>query len=452
LSRAVFTRGSLLRHVLLMTGAGSASLIAMFGAELVDMYFLSLIGELELVAAVGYASTLSFFLVSVSIGLQIALGAMVARAEGGDSREQAGRVCAAALWFNGGAAVAMAAVTWSFLEPLLALLGANGTTLEMAVRYARISLVGLPVMVLAWSAVTALRALGDARRGMWSNLLGSLANVILDPIFIFYFGWGLEGAAAASVLSRIVVFLVAWRAMLFVHCLPRRIDLACFRAEVPRLLHIAVPAILTNLATPLGNSIVLRIMSQFGDSAVAGIAILGRVSPLAYAAVFALSGAIGPIIAQNAGAGRYDRVQGTIIAAAGFNAAYIAVVWLLLFLSADLLVSAFSASAEAAALIRFYCTFLVGAWFFNGMLFAANAAFNNLHAAHLATLFNFAKVLLGIVPGAWLGAAWFGAHGVIAGEAIGMVLFGALGLVAILLWIGRLARAERPPWQEAPAA
>ena len=71
-----------MRHVLVMTGASATGLIAMFAVDMVDMYFLTLLGEQELAAAVGFAGTLLFFLISVSIGLQIALGALVARSEG----------------------------------------------------------------------------------------------------------------------------------------------------------------------------------------------------------------------------------------------------------------------------------------------------------------------------------------------------------------------------------
>ncbi len=172
------------------------------------------------------------------------------------------------------------------------------------------------------------------------------------------------------------------------------------------LLKLATPAVLTNLATPIGGSFVLRTMSQFGDSAVAGAAIMGRITPVAFCAVFALSSAVGPIIGQNAGAGRYDRVRATLRDAMLFNALYVTLVWLLMWLLADLIVAAFSASELAAELIRFYCNFLVGAFVFNGALFVANASFNNLHHPHWATAFNFGRALLGTIPAVYFGAQW----------------------------------------------
>jgi putative MATE family efflux protein len=444
LSTAVFTRGSTLRHVLVMTGAGATGLLAMFGVDMVDMYFLTLLGEQELAAAVGFAGTLIFFLVSVSIGLQIALGALVARAEGAYRRDLAGRFCTSALLFNLLVSSLLTLVFWLNLRDLLAFLGASGQTLDYAVSYAGILLPNTPILMLGMASAAGIRALGDARRSMWATVLGSVVNAALDPLFIFTFGWGLEGAALASVAARWTLFGVAFWVLMFIHRLPRRISLAEFSADLAAIMKIAGPAVLTNLATPIGGAFVLRTMSQFGDSAVAGAAILGRITPVAYCAIFALSGAVGPIIGQNAGAGRYDRVRSTLANALAFNLIYVILVWLIMWLCADLIVSAFSASDQAAELILFYTHFLAGAFVFNGALFVCNASFNNLHRPHWATGFNFGRALLGTIPAVYFGAKWYGAKGVMAGEAFGALLFGLLAVVAAFGLVQRLALRHKP--------
>lgn len=287
---------------------------------------------------------------------------------------------------------------------------------------------------------------------MFATLYGAIANAVLDPLFIFHFGWGIEGAAWASVVSRFVVFTYAARVLFGVHRLPAPVCVETFRAKVPAILVIALPAVMTNLATPLGGSLVLRIMSEFGDGAVAAIAVMARIAPLAFAAVFAVSGAIGPIVGQNAGANRYDRVRQALLDASLFIAIYVAVVWLILWLCADLLIAGFTASTTAAELMRFYIKFLVGAFALNGLLFIANASFNNLGHAYLATLFNYAKVLLGIVPCAYIGAQLYGARGVMIGEALAMSVYGILGMLTALLLVRRLQRDYPPLAQESPEA
>lgn len=439
-AQAVFTRGSTMRHVLGMTAASAMGLLTMFGVDMVDMYFLTLLGEQELAAAVGFAGTLTFFLVAVSIGLQIALGALVARSEGARRRDLASRYCSSGLLFSFLTSVVISFFGWLYLRELLQVLGAAGLTLEYAVRYANILLPNMPVLVLGMSTAAGVRAVGDARRSMWATVAGSLVNGVLDPLFIFTFGWGLEGAAWASVAARVVVLVVAWHAISVVHQLPRRISWDEFVADLRPLLKIATPAVLTNLATPIGGSFVLRTMSQFGDSAVAGAAIMGRIAPVAFCAIFALSSAVGPIIGQNAGAGHYDRVRSTLRDAMLFNLGYVLVVWLLLWQLADYVVVVFSASDMAADLILFYCHFLAGGFLFNGALFVANASFNNLHHPHWATGFNFGRALLGTIPAVYFGAQWYGAPGVMAGEALGAVLFGSLAVFAAFRLSRRLER------------
>jgi putative MATE family efflux protein len=433
-----------MRHVLVMTGAGATGLLAMFGVDMVDMYFLTLLGEQELAAAVGFAGTLMFFLVSVSIGMQIALGALVARSEGAYRRDLAARYCTSGLLFNFLVSALLSLVFWLNLRYLLTLLGASGQTLDYAVSYANILLPNTPVLMLGMACSAGIRAVGDARRSMWATVAGSLVNAALDPLFIFTFGWGLEGAAWASVVARWTLFGIAIYALVFIHGLPRRISLTEFIEDLGPILKIASPAVLTNLATPIGGSFVLRTMSQFGDSAVAGAAIVGRITPVAFCAIFALSGAVGPIVAQNAGAGHYDRVRSTLVSALLFNVAYIAVVWLILWLSADLIVTAFSASEQAADLILFYMHFLVGAFVFNGTLFVSNATFNNLRHPLWATGYNFGRALLGTIPAVYFGAKWYGARGVMAGEAFGALLFGLLATAGAFVLIKRLELRHQP--------
>ncbi len=452
MTSAVFTRGSTLRHVLVMTGAGATGLLAMFGVDMIDMYFLTLLGEQELAAAVGFAGTLMFFMVSIGIGLQIALGALVARAEGAHRLDLAGRFCSSALVFNALVTTVLSGIAWFNLPWLLAYLGATGITLDYAISYAGILLPFTPVLVLGMSCAAGIRAIGDARRSMLAVVVGSGVNAVLDPLFIFTFGWGLEGAALASVAARIAVLIFAWHALAVIHRLPSAIGPREFLEDMRSIGKIAGPAVLTNLATPIGGSFVLKTMAPFGDSAVAGAAIVGRITPLAFCAVFALSGAVGPIIGQNAGAGRYDRVRATLVNAMLFNAAYIGVIWLVLWLGTDLLLAAFSASGPAADLIAFYSHFLAGAFVFNGVLFIANASFNNLQHPHWSAAFNFGRALLGTIPGVYLGARWYGARGVMAGEAFGALIFGVLAAVAVFALVRRLESEQRPLQRDAATA
>ncbi|MGK0441603.1 MAG: putative MATE family efflux protein [Pseudohongiellaceae bacterium] len=441
MKQAVFTQGSTLKHILVMTGANTVGLIALFTVDLVDIYFLSLLGQVEMAAAVGFAGTLLFFMTSLSIGLQIAMGALVSRAEGSHDRPLAGRYCSNVMLFSGSVAVVVSIPAWFFSEQLLVFLGARGETLSLALSYCRILLPATPLLAVGMCAAASLRAVGDARRAMYATVGGALLNAVLDPLFIFGFDWGIEGAAAASFAARLGVFVIALSAIVKVHHLPQVISLKSFKQDLRSIFMIAGPAVLTNVATPIGGSYVLKIMSQFGDSAVAGAAILGRLAPVAFVALFALSGAIGPIIGQNAGAGRYDRVRQVVWNAMLSNCVYVAVIWLLLYLACDWVIYFFAVDGAAEQLIHFYTHWLAGGFAFAGMLFIANACFNNLHRAYYATLLNFGRVLLGTIPLVYMLSQQFGAKGVIGGEVAGAAVFGMLGFVLVLWHIRSLENA-----------
>ena len=169
-------------------------------------------------------------------------------------------------------------------------------------------------------------------------------------------------------------------------------------------------------------------MARFGAQAVAGLATIDRISPVAFGLVYALSGAVGPILAQNFGAGRFDRVRETLRESLIFTVLVVCAAWLALALGQDLIVRAFSATGEAAEVVHLFCTVLAGSFVFTGSLFVANAAFNNLGHPLLSTLFNWGRATLGTIPFVAIGAG-YGAAGVLAGQAAGSIVFGGLAVV-----------------------
>ena len=147
---------------------------------------------------------------------------------------------------------------------------------------------------------------------------------------------------------------------------------------------------LTQLATPISNAYVTYAIAPFGDSAVSALAIVTRIVPVAFGVVFSLSGAIGPIIGQNFGAGRPDRVKASFSNALLFASGYVAITSVILYLARAPIAAAFNASAEATVLIAFFCTWIGPTWLFAGFQYVANASFNNLGKPHYSTAFNWA--------------------------------------------------------------
>ena len=433
-----FVSGSILRHILNMTAAGALGLMAVFIGDLANMYFLSLAGDQTVVAAVGYASSILFLSTSIGIGLSIAASALVSPAIGANLRARARRLSAHAHVLAFAISAAFSLVLWLLIPNLLALLGATGRTHALAAHYLSILVPTLPLLAMGMASTAVLRSVGDARRAMYVTMGAAIVNVLLDILLILKLGWGIEGAAIASAVARLAVMAIGLYGVIWVHDLMSRPKFATLAADVRPFMKIAIPALLTNIATPAGNAYVTAAMAPFGDGAVAGWAIVGRIMPVAFGAIYALSGVVGPIIGQNLGARLPDRMRGTLTQSLIVMAAFTAVAWLVLALTAGPLASAFNATGEARDLIIFFCRWLSPLFVFLGAMFVANAAFNTLGHPHYSTLLNWGRASLGTVPFVLAGSHLAGAEGALAGNMVGGIIFGVVSVILAYRLIDRI--------------
>ncbi|MEO0981302.1 MAG: MATE family efflux transporter [Pseudomonadota bacterium] len=426
-NQAIFLQGGLMRHITIMSASASIGLVSMFLVDFVDLLFISMLGEQELAAAVGFAGTLLFLTFSISIGMTIATSALVAQRLGQNAPDEARKIASSVIIFGLVITSILAALCWIFAPTLLQIIGAEGRTAELGARYFRIVVAAMPIGAAGMMATGLLRAHGDARRAMIVTLTAGAVNAILDPILIFGFGLGLDGAAYASVAARVATMGTALYPIFKHYGGFARIGLDRFRSDLAPIIGIAAPAMLTNVATPIGNGVVTRAVSQFGDSAVAAMAVSGRLTPLAFCVVFALSGAVGPIIGQNFGAKQFARVRETLTKSAQFTAVYVLVIWLVLLAGHGLISASFNLSEEGARIIFWFALVVAPLFVFNGMLFVSNAAFNNLRRPLFSTALNWGKNTIGVVPFVLVGGAMGGASGVLIGQAVGGVVFGVAG-------------------------
>jgi len=447
--QAKFLQGSLFGHITVMSLTASLGLMAVFLVDFVDMIFISMLGKAELAAAVGYAGAILFFTSSFGIGMSIAAGALVARALGAGDRDLAQRRATTSLLYGVIFGALFALAVWLSLEPLARLMGATGETLDLAVHYLRIIVPSLPILLVGMVGSAILRAHGAARRAMMVTITGGLVNAVLDPILIFGLDLELTGAALASVAARISIGVAALLPILRHYGGFARPTPAQFRIDLPAIVGLAFPAILTQLATPIGQAYVTRSMAEYGEDAVAGMAIVGRLVPVAFGVIFALSGAIGPIIGQNFGARNMDRVRGAFRDGLIFTATVVVLISLVLFLLRAPIAALFQADGVARDLIYLFAGPLALAWFFNGMLFVANASFNNLGHPYTSTWMNWGRHTLGTIPFVIVFSWWLGAEGVLIGQAVGGVIFGLLsaGLALRLMSRADLTVAPRQPFQ-----
>ncbi|MFO1202310.1 MAG: MATE family efflux transporter [Tabrizicola sp.] len=452
-AQAKFVEGNLFRHVTVMSLTSSVGLMAVFVVDLVNMLYIALLGREELAAAIGYAGAILFFTTSFGIGMSIGVGALVARSLGARDPVRAREKSTTGLVLGFVFGSLFAALVWLFLWPLVGLLGATGETEALAVHFLQIVIPSQPLLMVGMIGGAILRSHGDARAAMMATVWGAVATAALDPILIFGLKLELTGAAIASVAARVVIAWVALQPIRKKYGGFDRPTVGQVIADMGPIWAIAIPAILTQVATPVGQAFVTRATSVYGEAAVAGMAIAGRLTPVAFGVIFALAGAIGPIIGQNFGAGRMDRVRRTFWDGLTFTALVIVLVSASLFLLRGPIADTFKAEGLTRELVYLFCGPLALLWFFNGMVFVGNAVCNNLGRPFWSTVVNWGRHTVGTIPLAlWLGQYW-GAQGVLVGQALGGVVFGFAAAWLALMAIRKPALAPhhgRPVPEPAP--
>jgi putative MATE family efflux protein len=422
---ARFTTGPTMRHVVVMTLTGALGLSFMFLIDAATLVWVSRLGEERLVAALGFAWTVTFFVIASGIGLAIAATALISRALGEGDLARARTATSAALVVTLAIQGVVAALVVVFRDPLLALVGAEGETAALASRFLLVTTPAAPLMAMGMTGSSALRAAGDAWRSMSVTLAAGVMAMLLDPVFIVLLDFRLEGAAWVMVVARggsgLLAVWYLWR----VHRLLTPVDARAIAGFARPFFSIAVPATVTQLSAPFGNGLLTILIATHGTGAVAGWAVVTRMTVLAFGGIFALSGAIGGILGQNYGAGLMPRVRSAYRDALIFCALYTGLAWAILFLLRHRIVAVFGLGPEGAAVFEAFVGIAAGGFVFTGALFVANAAFNTLGRPLWSTGFNWTRDGFAMAPLAWGLSQAFGAPGVIYGQALAGVLVGA---------------------------
>lgn len=424
-----FVTGSTMRHVVIMTTTGSIGLMFMFLIDAATLFWVSQIGVERLVAALGFAWTIQFFTISFGLGMMIPTTALVSRALGAGDRKEARKHATSAMIITAGAQLFVAIIVVMFRHEILALSGAKGETAEIAARFLCFSVPSLPIMAFGLVGSSILRAEGDAFRAMSVTLFAGCIAMILDPLFIFTFGLGIDGAAFVIIISRSASAVLSLYYVVRIHDLAAKPSLKDIQATWRPFAIIAGPAVLTQLAAPFGNYLVTRFISEFGDSAVAGWAVIARITVLAFGGIFALSSAIGGIIGQNYGALKFERILKAYRDAMIFCFIYVLLVWLVLYASRHFIIDVFNLSGAGAEVVEAFMIWAAGGFIFTGFLFVSNAVFNNLGRPLWSTGFNWLKDAILMFPLGLLMAGWLNAPGVIYAQALSGVIAGSFAAI-----------------------
>ncbi|MEF8794057.1 MATE family efflux transporter [Thiohalorhabdus sp.] len=435
--------GPTLRRMTVPMVLGIAAVVTF---TLVDTFFIGLLGTAPL-AAVGFTFPVTLGLTHLAMGLAVGTSAIVGRTLGAEEADRARRQVADSVLLALVAMTALAALAAAVMDPLFALLGAESDLRPLIRAYMGPWLAGVPLLVVTMVGNSALRASGDTLTPSLIMALGGLINGGLDPLLIFGWGpvpgFGLQGAALASVASWVVVLAVnqywlAVRRRLVAWYRPRLGELmASWRAH----LRISLPAAGSNVMPPIANGVLTALVARHGAAAVAGFGVGIRIEAFALVVALAFAGALAPFVSQNFGAGRMDRVTTAYRGGVGFLVAWELAVYALLALPAPWIAALFTDDPAVAAALVLFLWIRPAGYGFQAALIASSATLNALHRPYHALALGLLRLFIFYLPPAYAGGLIAGVPGIYAGATLGTL---ALGAVAVT-WLLRRILEPSPP-------
>ena len=263
-------------------------------------------------AAVGATGPFVNLLVGLFVGLCSGAGVVIAQSWGAHDPDAVDRQVHTALVMSAAVGALLTVLGLVTAAPIMRLLGTPDEILPDAALYLRIYFLGMIPQMLYNMGTNILRAIGDSKRPLYFLIAASLVNIVLDVVFIAVFGWGVMGAALATVLSQVASAVLTLRCIVGSQGMPWHI-----RAEKLRLhgdvfaaiCTIGVPAAAQSAMYNISNMFIQSSMNSFGTSTIAAWGVYGKIDFLFWMTINSLGIAITTFAGQNFGARQYDRVR-----------------------------------------------------------------------------------------------------------------------------------------------
>lgn len=281
--------------------------------NLVDAYFVGGLGTSQMGAI-----TVAFPLGQVIVGLGLLFGSgassYISRLLGYGETDTANKVASTALYSSVSVGAVLILCAIIFLHPILRLLGATESIMPYAVTYANIYIVSSIFNIFNATMNNIVTSEGAAKTTMCALLTGAVLNMILDPIFIYVMNLGVAGAAIATAISQVVSTLVYLSYVLRKKSVfTFRIRECCFSRKImSEILKIGVPTMIFQLLTSLSIALISKQAKGYGDSVIAGMGVVTRISSMGSLMVFGFIKGFQPIAGYSYGAKKYDRLHEAI--------------------------------------------------------------------------------------------------------------------------------------------
>lgn len=282
--------------------------------NMADVFFMGQTGETMQVAAISLASPAFNIFSGVSTLFGAGACTAIAIALGQGDREKAKYYTSFSAWCSIVVGVVLAAAMVLFMDPLLGLLGANAETAGFTQTYLSIVAIGAPFTLLGGALGNAVRADGSSTKAMAIMLIGTFINIALDPLFILGFGWGIAGAAWATVLGNAVSCLLVVRLVVRSDCFSVSPKYFTLKKDVSlRVLSLGLPMAAGTVLMCFSSMFSNQLLVKYGNTAVAANGVAGKAGMLVIMIAMGICMGMQPVISYTYGAGDRKRMRSVIL-------------------------------------------------------------------------------------------------------------------------------------------
>lgn len=413
------------------------SMIISLVYNMVDTYFIAKTGNTNLIAGVSLGAPIFTFMIAIGDIFGLGGSSVISRLFGEKRNDEGKRLSTFCFYASIFFGLLVTLVMMIFRNPILNLLGADNSTYFHASQYYTYIVLGAPAIILSFTPTNLLRTEGFATAAMTGSIIGSIINIILDPIFISVLDMVAGGAAIATVIGNIcadlyyIWFLLKKSKRLSINFKIVKVTIR----EIKEILIIGIPASITNLMQSLGIALTNIFLLTYGNDKVASMGIVMKVNMIAVLVLVGFAFGVQPLIGYNYGAKNYKRLKDTLRFSYIFQCSLAVVLTCILSIAAPYLIAFFMDDKEIIAIGTHMLRMQLISMFFVSIVLVTTCTFQSAGKALGAFILSISRqgVIFAIVI--FTASKLLGYEGVIASQAISDLI---TAIIAVVLFYSGL--------------
>lgn len=397
--------------------------LSLMSFQLVDSAFIGQLGVLPL-AAQGFTLPMQMVIIGIQVGLGIATTAIISRALGANNDEYAKQLGGLILLFGSAGVAIIGVLIWFIRHPILAMLSAPESIYPVIDSYWPYWLLSSWVGAVLYFYYSVCRANGNTVLPGMMMVITSIINLALDPLFIFTFDMGINGAAIATIVAfGIGIAVVApkvvsksWASFNW-----SNVDIG---ESLRSIWKIMAPAMVSQLLPPLSSMLATKLLATFGTAAVAAWALGSRYEFFAIVTVLALTMSMPPMVGKLLGAKNLEDIKKLVNIAVGYILGFQFLVAVITWLFATQLSSLMTSEDNVFQILNYHLILVPFSLGPLGVCMLMVSISNALGKAKTALTISTLRLFAFFLPCLWLGAQFGGIQGLFCGALIGNILAG----------------------------